>query len=737
MPQLGQVAVNTFVGGLLTEAGELTFPENASVDELNCDLLKDGSRRRRLGLSIESGSALSTEVVSSNSIVTTHLWQNVGEQAGVEFVVVQLGATLFFYEQGDGEALSANRVDTTLVSGVEYALDMTAFDRPAGNGASAAEVQVASLKGALVVSSPEINTFYITRNVTTGAFTETEIAFKSRDYTWQGNVSSYDSALSTGSTSTARKYDTKNGGWSDGPGGVGDSALSTYIGGGNYPPLTHSWYSGKNATGDFSVSEWNRIYAGGTRIPNGHYILDVYSKDRHTPSGLGGTSLNTEEDSRFSTVAGYASRVFYSGMADSTDDNGSKIYFSQLLNDGFDRIGDCHQQNDPTSEVLSDLLDTDGGYISIPEAYNIKKLHTFGPNLYVFAENGVWKIGGVDDVFRASDYTVSKMTEDGLTAVGSFVSAQGRPFWWSNSGIFTVQPDAIGQFSAVSISQQTIQSFWDDISAAKRDQVRGIYDASTRRIFWLYPSALEASEIKKNEILLFDETLSAFIPWRISDQETATNYVVDATFNSGVGASDTIFNVIDTSGNQVIDSIGDEVVVTRTGRALASSKIKLLVVDGTTGSITFAEFTDTGFDDWGDADYSSYAETAHSFLGDLEMRKSVPYITTFLKTTETGWMLNDAGDGYDPIRDSGCLIKAYWNFNTEPVARSQQLYRRKHVPVVDTGDLATFDYPTTVIVSRVKIRGRGRNMRLRFESEAGKDFHLLGYNIIAASNGRF
>jgi hypothetical protein len=737
MPQLGQVAVNTFVGGLLTEAGELTFPENASVDELNCDLLKDGSRRRRLGLSIESGSVLSTEVVSSNSIVTTHLWQNVGEQAGVEFVVVQLGAQLFFYEQGSGEALSANRVDTTLVSGVEYSLDMTAYDRPAGNGASAAEIQVASLKGALIVSSPEISTFYITRNVTTGAFTERQITFNSRDYTWQGNVSSYDTALATGSTPTSRKYDTKNGGWSDGPGGVGNAALTTYIGGGNYPPLTHSWYAGKNASGDFSVAEWERIYAGGTRITNGHYILNVYSKNRHSAAGFSGTSLNTEEDSRFSTVAGYASRVFYSGMANSTDDNGSKIYFSQLLADGFDRIGDCYQQNDPTSEVLSDLLDTDGGYISIPEAYNIKKLHTFGPNLYVFAENGVWKIGGVDDVFRASDYTVSKMTEDGLTAVGSFVSAQGRPFWWSNSGIFTVQPDAIGQFSAVSISQQTIQSFWDNISAAKRDQVRGIYDASTRRVFWLYPSATETSEVKKNEIILFDETLSAFIPWRISDQDTATDYVVDATFNSGVGASDTIFNVIDTSGNQVVDSIGDEVVVTRTGRALASSKIKLLVVDGTTGSITFAEFTDTGFTDWGDADYSSYAETAHSFLGDLEMRKSVPYITTFLKTTETGWMLNDAGDGYDPIRDSGCLIKAYWNFNTEPVARSQQLYRRKSVPVVDTGDLATFDYPTTVIVSRVKVRGRGRNMRLRFESEVGKDFHLLGYNIIAASNGRF
>ena len=32
-----------FNKGLVTEAGELTFPEGASVDELNCSLERDGS----------------------------------------------------------------------------------------------------------------------------------------------------------------------------------------------------------------------------------------------------------------------------------------------------------------------------------------------------------------------------------------------------------------------------------------------------------------------------------------------------------------------------------------------------------------------------------------------------------------------------------------------------------------------------------------------------------------------
>jgi hypothetical protein len=53
--RVSQKAVVVLNKGLNTEAGELTFPEGASVDELNFQLERDGSRRRRLGLKFESG----------------------------------------------------------------------------------------------------------------------------------------------------------------------------------------------------------------------------------------------------------------------------------------------------------------------------------------------------------------------------------------------------------------------------------------------------------------------------------------------------------------------------------------------------------------------------------------------------------------------------------------------------------------------------------------------------------
>ena len=54
--------------------------------------------------------------------------------------------------------------------------------------------------------------------------------------------------------------------------------------------------------------------------------------------------------------------------------------------------------------------------------------------------------------------------------------------------------------------------------------------------------------------------------------------------------------------------------------------------------------------------------------------------------------------------------------------------------VVNTGDLTEFNYPYESVISRNRIRGRGRNLKLRFESTLGNDFRLQGYEVINAKN---
>lgn len=702
-----------FNKGLITERGELTFPEGASVDELNMSLERDGSRRRRLGLTYESGHQLGPTHIEG-SITSTHLWENAGGVAGLTFVVVQNANFLHFYQESDG-ALSANKKS--------FSVNLSAYNRPVGFGASTAFVQTTVLEGILVVASSEINTIKVEYDDSTDTISVEEIEFKIRDFEFQGNVQDYQTKSASDTVSAAREYDTKNAGWT---GTQGDAALSAYISSQTaYPPLSLPWYSGKDASGNFSVAEYNKIFSGTSLIANGTFVLDLYNQDREAVSGVSG--LDYTETSRFKTVATYAGRVFYAGMSNKYS---NKVFFSRVLFQT-ERLGDCYQINDPTSEDFSDLLDTDGGVIDVQGAYNIQKLQVLGPFLIVFAENGVFTINGVDNVFRATEYAVNKITEVGLAYEGSFVSAQGRPYWWSDSGIHTMVSGENGQLVEQNLSISTIQTFWGDINANKKAQVKGIYDEFKQRVAWIYPDDNETTNYKKNNILFFDEGLAAFYPWRVSDA-SSSQYMLEPIYVRGKLTNQTTFDVIDSAGNLVVDSSGNQVVVTQDSRDYASSQLTFLVRD-TTGQLTFADFTSIDFLDWGSADYSSYAESGYNFFGDLTLKKNVIYVTIHMKVTEEGVSGNEV-DGFEFIRGSSCLMSSYWDFSRSIVGTPQQAYRLKKLPV--PSGAGAFDYPFTVIATRLRVRGRGRSMRLRFESEQGKDFHLLGFDVIAGRNPR-
>lgn len=722
-----QEAFTTFIGGLNTEAGELTFPKNASVDELNCLLDRDGSRRRRLSVNYEDDYVLSSETYGATNAYTS-IWENVGGSGGTEFVVVQIGSTLRFFENSasplSGQIVFTNSTGST----TPYTVDLAthAFD-----GSSDAKVRVASINGALVVVSEDINPFYIERDLADGTFTETTITFRVRDFEWQSDIADFDEAVASGSVTEARKYDTKNAGWSDGENDIGDNALTTYTTAETaWPPLTHPWFSGKDVDGNFSVTEFQEVYAGTSRVANGHYIYDLWDINRDTASGLSGLTTDTE-NTRFRAVTPYSGRVFYAGL--NSKKNSGKIFFSQLIED-ITQIGECLQLNDPTSEYLSDLLDTDGGHISIPEASDIKRIHVFGPRLLVFAGNGIWAISGVDDVFRATEFSISKISEIGLDNEGSFVSAGGRPYWWSFNGIHTITVTDQGGFQEQNISLDTVQTFWEGITPEQKGTVDATYDPVNNKVFWFYPQAGESVVGKLNKALILDEQLGAFYPWTVSDKSINSPHIIGCFNTKNVGSGTITANVVDSNYSRVVTSGGDQVVADVLGRTDAgSADVQVLVRDSSTGSITFGEFKGTDFYDWGTEDYTSFATAGFNFQGDMTTFKTTPYVTVYSKRTEEGWSGN-AVDGYQPVRPSSLLVSGFVDFKSTASSAAQQAYRYKFPLVVDPADLDTFDYPHSVISTRLKIRGRGRNYNIKFESEAGKDFHLLGWEVIGAKN---
>lgn len=720
MPQsLSQKTINTFVKGLVTEAGELTFPPDASVDELNCDLRRDGSRHRRKSATVEDSNVLSSFTVGTADLVHTDKWINVGGQAGLEFLVIQTGSTLHFYNKASPPYSGSELAHT---------VNLATYEVAGSVGAANVKCQFASLKGTLVVASPAINTIYIERNNVTETLTTTLISFKIRDFDWIGPKDEYTSDKATASVTTLRKYDTANAGWI---GTYGAAALSTYIAsGGKYPAITLPWYSGKDSSGNFSVTTWRKIFSGTSLAGNGHFILDFFSKDRTTASGIAG--LTTElETSRFKSVATFAGRVFYAGLESSK--NSGTILFSRLIESTAD-LGNCYQINDPTSEDISDLLDTDGGLITIPDAVNIKFLYAFGASLYIFADNGVWSINGVDNVFRATEYSVRLITSVGILTAESFVEAEGVPFWWSKYGIHAMTFDqSSGLAEEQNIGIGTIQTFWDSINQTTKLQVNAKYDRINKKIYWAYPNTDEPKANKYNNFFILDTLLQAFYPWKISDETTNTDYVVGFDFYSGFGSDQLVLDVY--SGVDDVFSNGDDVVSTQyTDFSTGDPALVLIIRDGATGKLTMGSFSGETYLDWGTTNYSSFAEAGYDFKGDLFTQKTSPYIITYMRTTEEGWTGNET-TGYDPIHPSSLFVSAYWDFKSSPASNAQQAYRYKIMPVV--GDLNTWDYPSTVISTKLKLRGKGRSTRLRFESEQGKDFILLGYGVIDARNQRF
>lgn len=132
MPQsVNQTIRTTFNKGLLTEFSELNFPQEASVDELNCDLFKAGYRTKRYGLEEQTGSEAIEVDGSEGSLFHIQKWTNVGEDSSVNFVVVQERHILRFFKIGESP-LTEGIVYEDFDSSVVYELDMSEYNYSGG-----------------------------------------------------------------------------------------------------------------------------------------------------------------------------------------------------------------------------------------------------------------------------------------------------------------------------------------------------------------------------------------------------------------------------------------------------------------------------------------------------------------------------------------------------------------------------------------------------------------------------
>lgn len=771
-----------FVAGLNTEATPLNFPENTAQVLDNFDLSPTGEISRRLGVEFEDSYLIRPETTPANEIdtyaVSTHEWKAVNGKGDINFLVVQIGVKLFFHDLG-AEPVSGN---------IRGTLDLGSHKT--GEAPEIHVMDSAFGEGIMMIGNEGMNTVIIEFDEDTETFSDTAVVMEIRDFDAidePGVEADFRPKVLT----PDHKYNLRNNGWplqatvnrnQRGSRGVllkqdpidftalmtgnppdnaqaesPEEALEIQQAGpdpGTYPSLANIFHAAKAAAADdaevigsYSPFELEKLALGNTPAPNGHFILNLFSKDRTGVSNITGLSTGLEfTDKRPSVVAFYAGRVWYAGIPDKnfTGD----IYFSQSLTD-IENAGKCFQEQDPTAEDLNALLATDGGRIHIADMGRVYGAKQLGQDLIFISSTGVYAISGSSGGnFQADDFTVRKITDQGAIGKESIIEAEGSLFWWAEGGIWNMSGSQITEELQVNrITKDTIQTLYDDIKPGPRAYVRGFYDNFAKKIYWFFNDTNTYDAINfrfsYNRALVLDLTLGAFYTYTIQDIDVDTPFIAGMTQKTPGSESIIAYNVVQGTDN-VIQG-GDNVVQDIAFEIFADVKLKLLTfvenVDGTY-SYTFSEFKSREFVDWEawdlvkngpfstGANYNSVIQTGWNDLGDPIRSKYISHVTSFFNVTEDGYELDDDLDIIFS-NQSGATIQVRWEYTDTDVGKwtaKHQAYRlfRAFIPE-DVND--PFDYGYLIVRNKLRMRGQGHAFSIRYESVPGKDMQLIGFAV--------
>lgn len=486
-----------------------------------------------------------------------------------------------------------------------------------------------------------------------------------------------------------------------------------------------------------SYSPWQleREIFGNTPAAKGHFIINAFDRNRQSVSGIDGIydESRDKETWRPISVVFHAGRIWYLMQT-------GEVYFSQTLTE-LKNAAKCYQEADPTAEDINDLVATDGGKIDIAGIAKGLTMIPVRAELAVLADNGVWTISGTaDGGFTATDQEIRQITNVGVVGRETVVNAEDVIYYWSRGGIYALIQDQVsGALQPQNISQNTIQSTYLAIPEAGKVNARAFYDEAEKKLYWFYNDGDSSSydgtnfRFKYNKALVLDLNLQAFYKYSFETEDLPW---ISAMLQKKAGGFDSVTENVTDGGVQVTNS-GEDVTVTTIDTTLADVKLKFLTFAETstdTYQYTFSELNSDRMLDWYTFDstgtnYTSFIETGHDILEDVISEKEANTVYCFFKRTEMN-VTEDANNDLVFDKPSSCLMRAKWHWaDSESSGRwsdQQQVYRlQRYLPVA----AGAYDYGFEVIQTINQVRGKGRALSIRFESEQGKDFHLLGWSI--------
>jgi hypothetical protein len=737
--QRAPVQLNQFIGGLNTESNPIGYPINATTDEQNASLQKDGSRRRRLGFDVEANyNEVDTGVTFNDSKPTGRnqfRWENPGGFANKQFLVVQIG-----------NYLAVHDLDELIISTAPV------YSRTFATSTYSTVYGLAVVDGILVIAAG-VNT--ITKITYDGtrftAETDTllirdffgvEAVVDGVDLTGAQRVATRPSSINDAHLYNLRnqtfglpRVDAVDEDIQDTIAAFYEKSVST-----EYPSnadnvILHLGADPNvvaNRTIDrYRVGDMFKNKPGTGSAPKGSFIIDALSRGA---SRLEQEAKLRAENSQLSlsvsilptdttpggpkVLAQYAGRVWYAGFSAEVSDGdklsprmSSYVLFSQLVNDS-SQITRCYQDADPTSNIDADLVATDGGFVKLDGAFNILGMIDLQDSLFVFAENGIWQITGSAAVgFLATSYSASRLGTEGCVGIGSIIRYEQTILYWSESAIYAVLQNETGGWSLENLTRDTIQTIYSAINTEDRSLTTGYYDIESDSFRWLYGNDLS----NPNDIteLVFNSKFKSFTKNKVSTTvDTLGPLMVSGGQKFGGNAAVPI-----TADGETVRADRVDVFVNRTNltRPTRTNFYTVVLSTASTITYTFGGFANENPLDWislgAGVDNPAYITSGPLTGGDARLSKEIPYLTTYFSRTEDA----DLGDV-----ESSCFASSRWDWKTSVDTGRWSTPRQMYRPTrtTDGHDL---------VQTRSRIRGRGHAVAIHFESEQGKTFRLYGW----------
>jgi len=197
----------TFVRGLMTEASYLTYPEDASFDELNTVPSRKGNRVRRYGINYNPLNVV-PRTYDKRQVKAEFVWRSVASNASLSFLVVQNGPEISFYDRSKQEFATSKK---------SFTINCNDYARPGASTSGTNICRFASGKGYLFIVNKDMEPLVVTYDKLLDDIKVTKIVILARDFEGLRDGLQNDEEPST--LSKEHHYNLLNQGWVPLPGG--------------------------------------------------------------------------------------------------------------------------------------------------------------------------------------------------------------------------------------------------------------------------------------------------------------------------------------------------------------------------------------------------------------------------------------------------------------------------------------------------------------------------------------